>query len=209
MVPTAPGSGGAGPLTGEVGRDATLYNWDNPTQAMVNALRQTGFNMDSNSPILQMLLRAAPGLANAFRIQGAAGNDQNANKYGEFGSYLQNAISSGAVPGALRSATTGLGGLMDQIRAYSRADPSNNPLQSNELLGSLATSMGQNNGAGVLDIINSLQSPFMSRTGAAGFQNLIAGPTGLGSQAQRNWSLGVDPTTGSNPNDFWYYLLGR
>jgi hypothetical protein len=201
---------GTQPSTGQLTGNQQLYDWANPTQALVNTMRNRGVDVNPLSPLFQTLMRAAPGLANAFLLQGAAGNDQSADQYANFSGFLGNALSQGNVPTVLRNAEGSLGSMIPQARAYLQANQggSPNPLQGNTLLGALASVLGANNGAGAMDVLSNLHTPFLNRNTASAYQNLLAGPTGLGSQA--NTALGnYFAGGGDQMRDFWYYLLGR
>jgi hypothetical protein len=205
--PTTPGA--AQPSTGQISGGQQLYDWSNPTQALVNTMRQGGMAINPLNATFQLLMRAAPGLANAFLLQGAAANDQSPDQYGNFSGFLKNALTAGNVPTVLRTAEGQLGSMIPQARAYLAADQSGspNPLASNTLLGALAAVLGQNNGQGVLDVLSNLHTPTMNRATSSAYQNLLAGPAGLGSQA--NYQYGQGLLGGDTAKDFWYYLLGR
>jgi hypothetical protein len=208
--PTQPNpAAGPMPTTGQTAGNQTLYNWDNPTQALVNTMRAQGQAINPMNPLFQMLMRAAPGLANAFLIQGAGNNAQSNDYTGDFSRFLGNAVSSGNIPSLLSQARNDLGSIIPQARAYAAADQGGaaNPLASNTLLGSLTSSLMSNNGSGILDVLNNLNTPTMNRSSASAYQNLLGGPAGLGSQA--TYELGRGLMGGDLSKDFWYYLLGR
>jgi hypothetical protein len=197
------------PSTGGAAGGQTLYDYGNPTQALVNTMRANGMAINPLNATFQLLMRAAPGLANAFMLQGAAANDQSADQYGNFSGFLKNALTAGNVPSILRQAEGNLGSMIPQARAYLAADQSGspNPLAGNTLLGALAATLGANNGAGVMDVLSNLHTPLLNRTTSSAYQNLLAGPAGLGSQANFQYGRGLE--AGDTARDFWYYLLGR
>lgn len=201
-----------GTMPGQTGMTGNqqLYDWSNPTQALINTMRNNGVQMNVMSPLTQTLLRAAPGLANAFLLQGAAANDPSADQYANFSGFLNNALKNDNIPTLLRNAEGNLGSMIPQARAFLNAQQSGspNPLAGNTLLAALSSVLGQNNGAGAMDVLSSLHTPFLNQRTSSAYQNLLAGPTGLGSQA--NTQLGnYFGAGGTDPRDFWYYLLGR
>lgn len=199
------------PGTNQAAGNQGLYNWDNPTQAVVNAMRASGNYINTGNPVFQMLMRAAPGLADAFLINGAGANQQSPDYFKDFGSFLSNALSQGNVPGILKQAQGSLGSIIPQARAYRDADQagSPNPLAGNTLLGSLSGILNNNSGSGALDVLNNLNTPLMNRSSASAYQGLLGGPNGLGAQANFNLNNDLTQNGSTADKDFWYYLLGR
>lgn len=186
----------------DVGRGLLLYNPDNPLTALNNVLQDIGADMSSGNPMVQILQRAAPGLAAAFYMQNALtpglGADAQTNNPMAFSQYLKNAISSGTTFSGMASMAAQLPTLISAIRTAMNQGTTVD--QMNPFLYTMDRILGNNFGEGTTDILASLLGPAMPRSLAQGYQ------TGLGralSRAQRSYDF--NNPTGDN---IWNYLLG-
>lgn len=192
------------------------YNWDSPEFALMNALRDQGARGTAGQPYLDVLMRAAPGLANAFRINSAmsgAGGNAQMDPQAAYGEFLRGAITGGVggsgVVGALRSAQNQMPSLLGMLRSYSDSISQGGQGQ-NWAMNSLLTDMGQNSSMGAADVLAELSTPLMNRTTATGFQNRLSGPMGIAAEAMRRYMdpLGNRIVNGLPQNDYWRYLFG-
>ena len=206
-VATQNGQGSNGQQIGS----AIRYNWDNPTTAMANVLMDRGYNKFAANPALNMMMRAAPGLATSYLVNGATngGVTNQENMYQDFASYLNSAIGNGGIYGSLSRGQAQLPDALDAVRR-NMANPNAAAAQSNPLLMSLQNMTNDSNGLGALDALFSMQSPMMNASTRAGTESMYNGPFGLKQQAGRRFSdiSNLGPS-GEAAEDLWYFLFGR
>jgi hypothetical protein len=196
----------------------TLYNPDDPRNAMQNAMMDMGVNPFARNPYTQFLLRAAPGLgaswlagrAVASTTPGVGADPTMAAPY--FRDYLRGSLQGngpyGGVYANIGQAAANMPQTLNAMRQWQNGFMGQNQAGQNAMnmanpyMAALSDTMAANNGAGSLAFLGSMQSPFMNQPMAqaytTGLQNVAA--TGL-----RNYSAQPNPLTG---NDIWSYLLG-
>jgi hypothetical protein len=205
--------GGNPDPSGEGFRAQQLYNEDDPQAAVQNALQDMGINpFNPGNPIVSLIMRAAPALAMAYRINNASTPGVTEQSIVDtpyaFRDYVTNAVRQGKTITGPAAAAQQIPAIIDKIRSLAQdtggtgaggiSGLGGNPFV--EIMGQL---LGKDFGGGTTDILAALLGPGMNRSTAAGYRS---GLTRALSQAQRKFDFG-SISRGENA-DIWQYLLG-
>ena len=182
-------------------RNSFLYNWDNPVNALDQAMRDNGVNpFKAGNPFVQMIRSAAPGLALAFQMGHANDSPEAANGLltgGGFGDYLRGALSGGNVFSSLQGAANSLPSLVRSLAS----NYDQNPMGMNSVAAGLLGLLEANAGQGTTGALFQLLSPMMTGSQRSGYQEQLR--SGL-ETAQRSFANQPSLT-----NDIWQFLLGQ
>ena len=191
------------------------FSTDNPQFAFQNAMRNAGMNpFQAGNPFVQMLQRAAPGMALAFQMQrmkdqsitGENPPTTGAGSPADFGAFLTNAIKGGNVFNTLSSTGSGLRDAINMIRNQGQGllSGATNASNMNPFIAAVANLLEANSGQGTTAALGALYGPFMSRSMLQAYQE---GLNAAASTALYNQAGG--PSGQANTNkDIWSFLLG-
>lgn len=190
-------SGTVSPTDTNRARNQFLYNEDNPMGAFQNVLRGMGFRPELNNPLTNILSRAAPGLSAAYNISRAnqgPGMTPSSDPGGDYGSFINQNLTSGGLFNTLQQGAGGLGSAIDQIKNQGQG-------AVNPYIQRLQQILESSGGQGLAGIMGSLQAPFMSPG--------VAGAYGQGLQGSVNRGIYDYGNSGqfSDPNSYWLQYL--
>lgn len=149
---------GLGSQTEAGARNTFLYDPASPSRAFGNVLRGMGMDPGANNPLVNILMRSAPGLGAAFLIENAGRGQIGANEDpgAMFGSYINRALS-GNMGSAFANARSALPGLMSQM-----SQPLGGMGEQNLYASILQDALQSGTGQGLVSALGSLQSPFLN-----------------------------------------------
>jgi hypothetical protein len=184
----------------------------NPRLAMMNALKDVGFQT-INNPYVERLLQFAPALATSFMGQRALNQGSTPadlpSSYGDFGRFLQQALQSGAVMSTAQAAQGMFPRLVNSVRSFNEGASQNDEgwaLRQNPFLMGLANMFSADEGQGSLGLYGQLYSPFMSAPMQRSYRGLLDNAF---TNSQRGFFESGDVNRpGYGGNDWWKYIFG-
>lgn len=187
-------------------KNSTLYDYASPTSSFRNVLADNGYNPYAANPFMQVVQnRLAPSLGNSFQrtmaTTGANVNDaMNSGSY--FNNYLNNLLKNGGLASAPMSGGAGIGNMVQGAREVRQAQMNGTPVtQMNPFSLAMSEQLGANGGRGTVDAISQAYTPYMNKTMATAFNNMLNANY---ETAIRNMAANpLDPS-----KDIWTYLLG-
>lgn len=206
-VPPQPGAGGMPDQN--VLRSQALYPLQDPTTAMMNVMRDMGYNPFRTNPMIGAMLRAAPGLASLWQLSniGANANDISANGGADnmFGQFLQGQLQNGTAFNSLRQGAANMGNYTNQLTdlqnrlAGGNVDVTQIPVFLDMLENTL------NNPQGFAQTLGSMMSPMLGKSLGQSYQNTL----GLTAQGAERRQV-MDPSFGQpNMPNFYDFIMGR